>query len=145
MSSELPLKNKTPDGPVETGTTSPLPQLGENLQVSKSSEIAPPEIIFSNEEPEPTSSESESEAVPEMPEYWPLFLAKISSATLKLSRKHQQMMKGNDIFVVQNRYLLLQKLGKGGFGFIYSGVDMTTGLEVAIKLVLSKILFPINS
>lgn len=34
-----------------------------------------------------------------------------------------------------NRYLLLDKLGKGGFGLIYAGVDITNGNKVAIKLV----------
>jgi hypothetical protein len=34
-----------------------------------------------------------------------------------------------------NRYLLLDKLGKGGFGLIYAGVDITNGNRVAIKLV----------
>jgi len=33
-----------------------------------------------------------------------------------------------------DRFLLLNKLGKGGFGLIYSGIDMETGKEVAIKL-----------
>jgi len=32
------------------------------------------------------------------------------------------------------RYLLLEKLGKGGFGLIYAGIDVMTGTRVAIKL-----------
>lgn len=38
-------------------------------------------------------------------------------------------------YVCRNRFLLLEKLGKGGFGLIYSGVDLQTGRSVAIKLV----------
>lgn len=28
-----------------------------------------------------------------------------------------------------------EKLGKGGFGLIYSGIDVKTGIQIAIKLV----------
>jgi len=37
-------------------------------------------------------------------------------------------------YVCCNRFLLLNKLGKGGFGLIYSGIDLQTSKEVAIKL-----------
>lgn len=55
-------------------------------------------------------------------------------------------------YIVADRYLLLgmlhmiiacdsnliefkEKLGKGGFGLIYSGIDVKTGIQIAIKLV----------
>jgi serine/threonine protein kinase len=37
-------------------------------------------------------------------------------------------------YLACNRFILLHKLGKGGFGLIYAGVDIVTGREVAIKL-----------
>jgi len=37
-------------------------------------------------------------------------------------------------YIVADRYLLLEKLGKGGFGLIYSGIDVKTGIQIAIKL-----------
>jgi serine/threonine protein kinase len=37
-------------------------------------------------------------------------------------------------YLACGRYLLLEKLGKGGFGLIYSGLDLKTGNRVAIKL-----------
>lgn len=37
-------------------------------------------------------------------------------------------------YLVADRYLLLEKLGKGGFGLIYSGIDVKTGTQIAIKL-----------
>jgi len=37
-------------------------------------------------------------------------------------------------YIACNRFILLHKLGKGGFGLIYAGVDIVTGREVAIKL-----------
>jgi hypothetical protein len=36
-------------------------------------------------------------------------------------------------FVISN--LVAEKLGKGGFGLIYSGIDVKTGTQIAIKLV----------
>lgn len=38
-------------------------------------------------------------------------------------------------YLAFSRYLLLEKLGKGGFGMIYAGIDIKTGLRVAVKLV----------
>ena len=38
-------------------------------------------------------------------------------------------------YLACDRFLLLHKLGKGGFGLIYSGIDLQTNKEVAIKLV----------
>jgi len=37
-------------------------------------------------------------------------------------------------YIARGRYLLLEKLGKGGFGLIYSGIDIQTGASVAVKL-----------
>jgi len=37
-------------------------------------------------------------------------------------------------YITCNRFLLLNKLGKGGFGLIYAGIDLQTHKEVAIKL-----------
>jgi len=37
-------------------------------------------------------------------------------------------------YIACNRFILLHKLGKGGFGLIYAGIDIVTGKEVAIKL-----------
>eukprot|EP01129_Flabellula_baltica_P004826 TRINITY_DN1713_c0_g1_i5.p1 TRINITY_DN1713_c0_g1~~TRINITY_DN1713_c0_g1_i5.p1 ORF type:complete len:241 (+),score=49.02 TRINITY_DN1713_c0_g1_i5:189-911(+) len=37
-------------------------------------------------------------------------------------------------YIAFGRFILLNKLGKGGFGLIYSGIDINTGKGVAIKL-----------
>lgn len=37
-------------------------------------------------------------------------------------------------FRVGKKYVLLKKIGAGSFGDIYSGTNLTTGEEVAIKL-----------
>ena len=44
--------------------------------------------------------------------------------------------KGDDRshILIQNRYKVLAKLGKGTFGIIYQGVDVRTNEKVAIKL-----------
>eukprot|EP01130_Rhizamoeba_saxonica_P001746 TRINITY_DN11600_c0_g1_i1.p1 TRINITY_DN11600_c0_g1~~TRINITY_DN11600_c0_g1_i1.p1 ORF type:complete len:351 (-),score=62.43 TRINITY_DN11600_c0_g1_i1:97-1113(-) len=44
----------------------------------------------------------------------------------------QTTMKQN--YIASNRFILLHKLGKGGFGLIYAGIDILTGKEIAIKL-----------
>lgn len=48
-------------------------------------------------------------------------------------------------YIACDRFLLLEKLGKGGFGLIYSGVDLATGIRVAVKLVCSIFFFFFSS
>ena len=43
---------------------------------------------------------------------------------------------------VGGKYTLSKKLGSGAFGDIYSGVNVKTNEEVAIKLVSAPTLFP---
>lgn len=36
--------------------------------------------------------------------------------------------------IINNKYRIDKKIGEGGFGLVYSGTDMQTGEDVAIKL-----------
>lgn len=110
----------------------------ENLkEISRISETTHKDVASSE-----VDEEKKEKSDPELPRYWQLFLAKArwdkppSPPEKKPSLKDSK--KGNEekiVYLAQKRYLLIDKLGKGGFGFIYSGVDLETGEEVAIKLV----------
>jgi len=55
-------------------------------------------------------------------------------APLAVPTPKKQLTSMRQSYMCCSRFLLLHKLGKGGFGLIYSGIDLETGREVAIKL-----------
>eukprot|EP01129_Flabellula_baltica_P017487 TRINITY_DN9700_c0_g1_i1.p1 TRINITY_DN9700_c0_g1~~TRINITY_DN9700_c0_g1_i1.p1 ORF type:complete len:341 (-),score=69.95 TRINITY_DN9700_c0_g1_i1:104-1126(-) len=52
----------------------------------------------------------------------------------KIQRRQLPLTTMKRNYLAFNRFILLHKLGKGGFGLIYAGIDIVTGKEVAIKL-----------
>jgi serine/threonine protein kinase len=58
--------------------------------------------------------------------------------TIARARPHGRGMKGDDIYleaVLNNRFKVESKIGEGGFGAVYRGVQLATGRKVALKLL----------
>jgi serine/threonine-protein kinase len=68
----------------------------------------------------------------------PLAQPQAQSAPVKKPAPKPRAMKGDEVYIGQtlnNRFKIESKIGEGGFGAVYRGVQLATGRKVALKLL----------